>query len=103
MAKMCCDGDEFMTKGSLDEQVSAFCKALSHPVRVKMLRILATKGACICGDLAGEFELAQSTVSEHLRILKEAELVTGTIDGPKRCYCVNPGAIKLLKSLIQKL
>lgn len=103
MAKACCDKEGFKLPGGIDEQVSSMCKALGHPVRVKILRILANRGDCICGDLADEFELAQSTISEHLRILKEAGLVMGTVDGPKRCYCVNLNATKFLKNLIQKL
>ena len=89
--------------GPADEELAMLCKALGHPARIRILRILSEKGACISGDLADEFELAQSTVSEHLRILKEAKLVQGTIDGPRRCYCVDPGAFELLKELVAEL
>jgi ArsR family transcriptional regulator len=90
-------------RGPSDEELATLCKALGHPARVRILRILSEKGSCISGDLAEEFELAQSTVSEHLRILKEAKLVQGTIDGPRRCYCVDPDAIDLLKELVAEL
>jgi ArsR family transcriptional regulator len=83
-----------------EDELAAYCKALGHPVRIKLLRILIKKGECISGDLADEFSLAQSTVSEHLRILKDAGLVQGTIDGPRRCYCVNGEVLNHLKSMI---
>jgi ArsR family transcriptional regulator len=86
-----------------EEELAAYCKALGHPVRIKLLRILIRKGECISGDLADEFALAQSTVSEHLRILKDAGLVQGTIDGPRRCYCVNGEVLNHLKSMMEGL
>ena len=86
-----------------DEDLGELCKALGHPVRVKLLRLLLDKGECISGDLAEEFSLAQSTVSEHLRILKEVGLVQGTIDGPRRCYCVNEERLSYFKSLVEKV
>ena len=90
-------------KAFSEDDFAGICKALGHPARVRLLRILIEKGSCISGDLAEEFALAQSTVSEHLRILKEAALVQGTIDGPKRCYCVNPETIDYLKELVRTL
>lgn len=80
-----------------------FCKALGHPIRVEIIKILLEKGECISGDLAENFEKAHSTISEHLKVLKDAHLVLGTIDGPKRCYCVNPAALRELKQLINLL
>lgn len=85
------------------EALATICKALGHPARVKILQILISKDSCIAGDLAGEFDLAQSTVSEHLRLLKEAGLIQGTIDGQKRCYCVNPTVLRMFKSLVKAL
>ena len=90
-------------KASSDEDLAALCKALAHPARVRILRLLIEKGTCISGNLAEEFELAQSTVSEHLRILKAAGLIQGTIDGPRRCYCVDPGSLADMKALIAEL
>jgi ArsR family transcriptional regulator len=86
-----------------EDELAAYCKALGHPVRIKLLRILISKGECISGDLADEFSLAQSTVSEHLRILRDAGLVQGTIDGPRRCYCVNGEVLNHLKAMIEGL
>jgi ArsR family transcriptional regulator len=74
--------------------------ALAHPARVRILRILTARQACICGELVDQMPLAQSTVSQHLKILKESGLVQGEIDGPKVCYCVNPAALRRLKQLI---
>lgn len=86
-----------------EEELAVYCKALGHPVRIKLVRILISKGECISGDLADEFSLAQSTVSEHLRILKDAGLVQGVIDGPRRCYCVNGEILNHLKAMIAGL
>lgn len=84
-------------------ELADFCKALGHPIRVEIIKILLEKGECISGDLADSFEKAHSTISEHLKVLKDAKLVLGTIDGPKRCYCVNPEALKQMRQLINQL
>jgi ArsR family transcriptional regulator len=86
-----------------EDDLGELCKALGHPARVRLVRILLDKGECISGDLAEEFSLAQSTVSEHLRILKDAGLIKGTIDGPRRCYCVNEERLNYFKSLVEKV
>jgi ArsR family transcriptional regulator len=86
-----------------DEQLAALAKALGHPVRVRILRILASREACICGDLVDELPIAQSTVSQHLKILKEAGLVQGEIDGPRVCYCIKGPALEKLKELVADL
>jgi len=88
---------------SKDERLSSLCKAIAHPARLQILRILIREGKCISGDLAFQSPLAPSTVSEHLRILKEAGLVVGTIDGPRRRYCVHQPSLELLKELVQNL
>lgn len=90
-------------RGPADEDLAALCKAIGHPARIKIMRILIKKGSCISGDLAEEFDLAQSTVSEHLRILKEAKLIQGTIDGPRRCYCIDSDTLDVLKELVTEL
>ena len=83
------------------QQVLAdFCKALAHPIRIEIVKILLEKGECISGDLADQFDKAHSTISEHLKILKDAGLVLGTIDGPKRCYCVDSSTLKKMSELI---
>ena len=82
-----------------DIEIAAVFKALSHPGRVAILKVLAKKQSCICGDLVADLPLAQSTVSQHLKVLKEVGLVQGQIDGPRSCYCVNKDAIKKMKKL----
>lgn len=72
-----------------DLMLADWCKALSHPARIAILRTLASKGECICGDLVLDLPLAQSTVSQHLKALKEFGLIQGEIDGPRSKYCVN--------------
>ena len=89
---------------SADEQELAdLCRALGHPARVRILKILIEHRNCICGDIVEEIPLAQSTVSQHLKQLKEAGLIQGEIDGPRICYCVNPSILKRLKVLIAEL
>jgi ArsR family transcriptional regulator, arsenate/arsenite/antimonite-responsive transcriptional repressor len=83
-----------------DDELAAFAKAIGHPARVQILRILARKNECICGDLVGELPLAQSTVSQHLKVLKEAGLIRGTVDGPRSCYCLEPRTLRRLKALV---
>ena len=86
-----------------DEELAMLTKALGHPARVKILRILIRRDACVCGDIVDELPLAQSTVSQHLKILKESGLIQGEVDGPKVCYCINAAKLKELKSLIAGL
>lgn len=74
---------------SINPEISVICKALGHPARLDIISILAQQGHCISGDLADRIDLAPSTISEHLRILKKAGLVKGSIEGPKRSYCIN--------------
>ena len=86
-----------------DEVLAQLAKALGHPARVRILRLLAARSTCITGDVVAELPLAQSTVSEHLRILREAGLVRGTPDGTKTAYCVSPTGLALLKRGIAEL
>jgi ArsR family transcriptional regulator, arsenate/arsenite/antimonite-responsive transcriptional repressor len=86
-----------------DEVLARLAKALGHPARVRILRLLAARETCITGDVVAELPLAQSTVSEHLRILREAGLVQGTPDGTKIAYCVSPTGLALLKRGIAEL
>ena len=71
-----------------DELANLF-KALAHPVRLKIIRHLLDEDRCICGRIVEVLPLAQSTVSQHLKILKDAGLVQGEVEGPKTCYCVD--------------
>jgi ArsR family transcriptional regulator len=72
-----------------DKRLAELAKALSHPARIAILRTLAEQKMCICGDIVEVIPLAQSTVSQHLKELKNAGLISGEIEGPKSCYCIN--------------
>lgn len=92
------------TEFQTDEiQLAVFAKALSHPARVAILSLLSQKNSCICGDIVAELPLSQSTVSQHLKELKEAGLITGEIDGPRVCYCLNKTKIREAEQLLQNL
>lgn len=91
------EGDE------ADEELALFAKALGHPTRVKIVRILLRKSVCICGDIVDELPLAQSTVSQHLKVLKDAGLIRGDVDGPRVCYCIEPRTFRRLRALIGAL
>jgi ArsR family transcriptional regulator len=88
-------------------QLAEFAGALAHPARLEILKKLATTNSCICGDIVQLLPLAQSTVSQHLKALKEAGLVDGEVEGPRTCYCLNLKAcekmISLVNSFIQKI
>lgn len=86
-----------------DEELAVLAKAVGHPARVLILRLLVRREACVCGDIVDELPLAQSTVSQHLKVLKEAGLVRGEIDGPRVCYCVEPRGLRRLKALVGSL
>jgi ArsR family transcriptional regulator len=90
------------TRGK-DEELARLAWAIAHPARARILRLLLARQACICGELVDQMTLAQSTVSQHLKILKEAGLIQGEVDGPKVCYCVNPDALARLKELVTAL
>ncbi|MFN2426734.1 MAG: ArsR/SmtB family transcription factor [Candidatus Binatia bacterium] len=83
-----------------DEELATLAKAIGHPARIRILRILIRRTACICGDIVDELPLAQSTVSQHLKMLKEAGLIRGEVDGPRVCYCIEPRALHRLKVLV---
>jgi len=86
-----------------DEELAALAKAVGHPARVQILRLLVRREACICGDIVDELPLAQSTVSQHLKVLKGAGIIRGEIDGPRTCYCVEPAVLRRLKALVGSL
>ena len=73
----------------IDNRVARYAKAMAHPARVAILKLLAKKQACMCGDIVDELPLSQSTVSQHLKELKEAGLIKGDIEGAKVCYCID--------------
>ncbi len=86
-----------------EERLAALAWGLAHPLRVRILQILAKRESCVCGEIVDKMPVAQSTVSQHLKILKEAGLVQGEIDGPRVCYCINPKSLAELKDLLGKL
>jgi ArsR family transcriptional regulator, arsenate/arsenite/antimonite-responsive transcriptional repressor len=75
--------------GKREQELAEFAKAISHPARIAILKVLAQKNECICGEIVDLLPLAQSTVSQHLKELKSAGLIQGTVDGPRSCYCIN--------------
>lgn len=99
----CFEGEMEFSKGDRISDLGMLAKALGHPARVTIMKVLIEKGACLTGSLAEELPLAPSTVSEHLRILREAGLVQGVIEGPKRCYCVNRTTVDYMKNLLGEL
>jgi len=72
-----------------EQDLADFAKALAHPARIAIMKVLAQRNACICGEIVDVLPLAQSTVSQHLKELKNAGLIDGTVDGPRSCYCIN--------------
>lgn len=78
--------DEFTQK---EQWLAAMAKAMSHPARIAILKVLAQKNECFCGEIVDVLPLAQSTVSQHLKELKNAGLIDGSVDGPRSCYCIN--------------
>lgn len=83
-----------------DEELAALAKALGHPARLRILRLLVRRESCVCGDIVDELPLAQSTVSQHLKVLKDAGLIRGEVDGPRMAYCLQPRTLRRLKALV---
>jgi ArsR family transcriptional regulator len=86
-----------------DEELARLAKALAHPARAAIVRLLLSGGECICGDIVGRLPLAQATVSQHLKVLKEAGWITGQVDGPRVCYCVRAETLPRFVALIRGL
>lgn len=84
-----------------DDELASFAKAMAHPVRLRILRMLAKKEARMCSHIVDELPLAQSTVSEHLRILRTAGLVRANENGPRVSYCIVPSALQRVKALLE--
>ncbi len=83
-----------------DAALAELAKALGHPARVQILRLLSRRSACVCGDLVDELPLAQSTVSQHLKVLKQAGLIRSEVAGQRVGYCLDPRALRRLKALV---
>lgn len=86
-----------------DDELAALARALAHPARVRILRLLLERTECVCGEICDELPLAQSTVSQHLKVLREAGLVHGEVDGPRVCYCADPARLRHLGALLDGL
>jgi ArsR family transcriptional regulator len=84
-------------------RLARLCKALAHPARLAILRYLAGQTACTCGDIVEQLPLAQSTVSQHLKVLKDAGFIVGEVDPPRVCYCLNPRTLEELKRAVAAL
>ncbi len=96
----------YSKKEEFDEEeirLADIAKALSHPARISILKILAKMNVCICGDIVNLLPLSQSTVSQHLKELKRVGLITGEIEGPKVCYCLNNEVLKEAEIKFEKL
>jgi DNA-binding transcriptional ArsR family regulator len=92
--------EEFTVK---DNKLAKYAKALAHPARIAILQLLIKKQSCICGDIVEELPLSQSTVSQHLKELKEAGLIKGDIEGAKVCYCIDEKEWANAKSYLNTL
>ncbi len=86
-----------------NNRLARYAKAMGHPARIAILKFLASKTTCICGDLVDELPLSQSTVSQHLKELKEAGLIKGEIEGAKVCYCIDEKEWKAAQSWLNQL
>ena len=86
-----------------DERLVELFRALGHPARLRIVRQLAERESCICGELVDELPLAQATVSQHLKVLKTAGIIVGRVEGPAICYCLAPGALDELRDAVDGL
>ncbi len=85
------------------KRAAEIAKALGHPARIAILKILAQRTTCFCGDITEVLPMAQSTVSQHLKALKSAGLITGEVEGVRTCYCLNPEGVKELQIVLSEL
>jgi len=88
---------------STDVELARLAKALGHPARVAIVRMLAEGGECVCGAIVSRLPLAQATVSQHLKVLKQSGLIQGEIDPPRVCYCIDPEVVKRLQTLVGEI
>ena len=85
---------------SLEAELGVLAKALGHPARVRIMRLLLARDSCFCGEIVDHVPLAQATVSQHLKVLKDAGLIEGEINGPRTCYCANRQRLTRLSDLL---
>ena len=81
-------------------KIASITKALGHPARIAIIETLIKKDACVCGELVEELPLSQSTISQHLKELKNAGIITGSIEGPSVCYCIDNTVWKETQQLL---
>ena len=86
-----------------DERLVQVFRALGHPARIRIVRLLMERDRCICGEVVDELPLAQATVSQHLKVLKEAGIIIGEVEGPAVCYCLAPGALTAVFEAVAQL
>lgn len=82
------------------QELAALAKALAHPARIAILRTLAERRSCICGEIVEVLPLSQATVSQHLKALKAAGLISGEVEGVKSCYCLNEEYLQRMAPLL---
>ncbi len=101
----CCavDPTPFEARPEDDARIALLCKALGHPHRVFILRFLLAQESCFAGEIADQLPVAASTVSQHLSQLRKAGLISGEVDGPRRCYRVDTEVLGELRSLLGAL
>lgn len=78
-------------------QLARWAKALGHPARIAILQVLMNRQTCVCGEIVEELPLSQSTISQHLKALKEAGIIQGTLNGPTTCYCIDNQAWEVIR------
>ena len=84
-------------------RLAAWAKAIAHPARIAILKVLAERNTCICGEIVDALPLAQATVSQHLKALKEAGFVQGEIEGPRTCYCLDWDELQRYREVVDDL
>jgi ArsR family transcriptional regulator, arsenate/arsenite/antimonite-responsive transcriptional repressor len=104
MASARCKSSDASVEEELDaEELAVLLKALAHPARIRLLQHLARHGSCYFGNLSDVVELAPSTTSQHVKVLKDAGLVLGSAEEQRTCYCVNRDRLAVLKRLVEAL
>ena len=86
-----------------DNKIAKYAKAMAHPARVAILKLLINRQACICGDIVEELPLSQSTISQHLKELKDSGLIKGDVEGVKVCYCIDDKELMNARQLLNGL
>ena len=101
--RICEEIDAPVSPTTDDVSLAQLADALGHPARVAILRLLKEREVCVCGEIVAVLPLAQSTVSQHLKVLKAAGWIQGEVDGPRVCYCLDPQTLKKFEGLIAAL